>query len=704
MDRIQNKTVIYPMCKIYKGDVISSSSLTSHINQVSREIVAGKVDGDIIYEKHGKGIFTKKGDFYYKGEFRHNKKHGKGSIIYENNSKYSGDWINDRPYGRGEIIWSNGIEYEGEVKANTANPTMVLAVAHGRGLLTHPDQMTQEGIFSNNRQISGEKYYSLTNDRFTGTFNDDMDNFHKKGQLEIFNYYVYDGNFVNNMFNGKGTITYKNGDKYSGIFKNGFFDGTGIFYDAVNKREYRGNWKNGNMLINHNIRYIDLGRRGKSFTTLKKINLTELRKEADKNPSSNIFRPAPDTLFYPGGYILDYIYNIPDKIEAFKKLKKTNSHEYRNKPVAYYTIRAHGGYSHGETKIFLKHEIISLESAIEENIRNSGPSGEKVTVESAMFLKEQRKELELLKKRYQKLKGQNPYEGEQDTFIVPEGIRLIFLSKSLNVLRADSDQFLFKPEFYTNSLTDRDTYQSISPITLFSTIKDNPSGSVSKIDICKFLNNKTLPSKFTTNYINWRIRTRSEVRNNSDFFRYSRGHPFNEIGTFLNSCSNSIYDSGMECSNLELTWRPSISSGEDKRRVKVGIYPLPSDSLIKEAQNSKPLVKGMEAAFKRFEQFKSFDRGFMPLDPTMTNDDYLKGNVNYTNDAESMWEIYGNTTSQLKTLVQQLPRGTREHPCVYFMNTCRSVMNDSVSSFIDRDVGISLRTHSDKVQGYYDKV
>ena len=697
----QKKIVIYPLSKVYKGDVVSHND---NLLNNRRKIVDDKNNGKINYIKHGKGILAKRNSFYYEGDFINDVRSGKGLIYYKNNTSYSGDWSNDRPYGKGTIIWEDGTKYEGEVKPDMANPTTELAVAHGRGVLTYTDQMTQKGIFSNNRQISGEKYYSLTNDTFNGTFNDDMDNFHKKGKLEIFNYYVYDGNFVNNMFDGKGTITYKNGDKYSGLFKNGFFDGTGIFYDAVNKREYRGNWKNGNMLINHNIRYMDLSRRGNSFTKLKKINLTELRKEADKNPSSNIFRPAPDTLFYDGSYVLDYTYDIPRKIEEFKKLKRTNPHEYRNKPVAYYTIRAHGGYSHGETKIFLKYEISSLESAIEEHIRNAGPSGEKVTVESALFLKKQRKELELLKKRYQKLKGENPYEGEQDTFIVPEGIRLIFLDKSLNTLRVDADQFLFKPEFYTNSLTDRDTYQSISPITLFSTIKDSPSGSISKIDICKFLNNKTLPSKFTTNYINWRIKTRNEVRNSSDFFHYSGKHPFHEISSFLNSCSNSIYDSGMECSNLELTWRPSVGSGENLRRVKVGIYPLPSDSLIKEAQNSKPLVKGMEAAFKRFEKFKSFDGAFMPYDPSMTNDDYLKGNVDYTDLSQDMWLIYGNKTSQLKTLVQQLPRGTREHPCVYFMNTCRNVMNDSSASNIDRDVGISLRTHSDTVQGYYNQI
>ena len=699
---VQNKTVIYPLCSIYKGDVLSNTSRISY----SREIVIGKVGDDIIYQKHGKGVFTKKGDFYYIGQFKNDRKHGKGVITYQNNSRYSGDWINDRPYGRGEITWPDGTEYKGEVtEDDQGNPTMELAVAHGKGSLLYPCGTSQVGVFSNNRQISGKKWYSITNDAFNGTFTNDIDNFHKKGQLNIFNYYVYDGNFTNNMFDGKGIITYKNGDKYSGIFNKGFFNGTGIFYDAVNKREYRGNWKNGNMLINHNIRHLDLGRRGKSFTKLKKINLNELRKEADKKPSSSILRPAPNTLFPRGGYVMDYTYNIQNKIEEFEKLKITNPREYKNKPVAYYTIKVHGGYSHGETKKFIERQYKEVEFQIDDHRQEVAADSEKIDIE---YLKELEEELELLKKRYHKLKGDNPYEGEQDTFIVPEGIRLVFLSKSLTTISVDTDQFLFKPEFYTNSLTDRASYESISPITLFSTIKNNPTGSVSKIDICKFLNNKTLPSKFTTNYMNWRIDNRTQIRQNSELFHYNRNHPFDEIGTSLKSCSNSIYDSGMECNNLELTWSPTVGSKDkDKRRVKIGIYPLPSDSLTKEAQNPKPLVKGMEKAFENFKRYKSFKGGFMPSEPSITNDDYLpfiKDIVEYTSDAEEMWDIYGDKTSQLKDFVQQLPRGTREHPCVYFMNTCRSVMKDSSSSNIDRDLGVSLRTHSDTVQGAYDTV
>ena len=120
---VQNKTVIYPLCSIYKGDVLSNTSRISY----PREIVIGKVGDDIIYKKHGKGVFTKKGDFYYVGQFKNDRKHGKGVITYQNNSRYYGDWVNDRPYGRGEITWPNGIEYEGEVKANMANPTKELA-------------------------------------------------------------------------------------------------------------------------------------------------------------------------------------------------------------------------------------------------------------------------------------------------------------------------------------------------------------------------------------------------------------------------------------------------------------------------------------------------------------------------------------------------------------------------------------------------
>ena len=695
----QKKIVMYPLSKVYKGDVISHDD---NLVNNRREIVIDRDEEGIKYIKHGKGILAKRNTFYYKGDFRNDVRYGTGLIYYDNNTSYYGEWVNDRPHGKGEIIWTDGTSYAGEVKSNEANPTTELAIAHGRGVLTFPENTKYTGIFSNNRHISGERVYDSTNDVFNGTLHDDMNNFYKKGNLNVFNYYIYDGNFASKKFDGKGTITYINGDKYSGVFKNGFFNGTGIFYDSVNKREYRGNWKNGNMLTNHTIRYSDMSRKGNSLSKPKKININQLRIEADKNPASNILRPAPNTLFAKDGYILDYSYNIPDVLLLFKKLKRTNPHEYKDKPVAYYTIRAHGGYPHGETKKFLEKDIRLLEHDIQDHKKEAELWEREINKE---YIQEVEKELKSLKKRYDRLTGDNPYEGEQDTFIVPEGIRLVFLTKSLTTLPSSTDKFLFKPEFYTNSLTDRNSYQSISPITIFSAIKNDPSGSVSKIDICKFLNNKTLPSKFTTNYMNWRISRRDNTRENSDYFRYSRAHPYHEMASLLRNCSNSIYDSGMECSNLTLTWAPVIGSkAEDKRRVKVGIYPLPSKSLNKEAQNPKIPIRGMEDAFEMFQHNKAFADGFMPSDPSKTNDDFMRGDVEYIIDPRDMWDIYGDKSSELKEFVHLLPRGTREHPCVYFMNTCRSVLSDSSARNIDPDVGRSLRTHSDTVQGIYNQI
>lgn len=689
---IQKKTVIYPLCKIYKGDVISYDT---SVNTRNREIVSGKDGGVIKYKKHGKGIFTKRGDFYYVGDFRDDVRHGKGEIIYNDNSRYSGDWLNDRPYGTGEIFWADGTEYIGEVKGAPANPTTELAVADGKGSLTHPNGSTQVGVFHINRQISGERWYSRTNDTFDGTYTDDMNNSYEKGRLDIFNYYVYSGSFKGNAFNGKGRLEYRNKDTYTGLFKDGFFHGNGVFYDAVNKIEYTGQWKNGNMLPNQKIRRRLLGRSRDSYSEKENINLDKLREEANKNPSSKLFRPAPDTLFQTGRNILDYVTAIPQKIADLKSIQK-------GKPVAYFTIRAHGGYSHGETKKAIKHDMTSLKSMIEEYQSDAVASGIKIDEE---WLQRKTQELAAIQKRYDKLRGENPYEGEQDTFIVPEGVRLVFLNQSLTTIPIDTDKFLFKPEFYTNSLTDRNNYQSISPISLFSTIKHSPSGSPSKIDICKFLNHRVLPSKFTTNYMNWKIQSREQIREHLDFFHYTSSPPFDEIKTSLESCSNSIYDSGMECSNLQLTWTPSIGSEDiDKKRVKIGIYPLPSDSLIKEAQSPKTTVTGMETAFERFKRFKSFAGGFMPTDPTMTDDDDQEGRIDYTSNPMEMWHIYGEKMSELKDFVQLLPRGTREHPCVYFMNTCRNVLSDSSASNIDPEVGRSLRAHSDTVQEAYDKM
>jgi hypothetical protein len=79
-------------------------------------------------------------------------------------------------------------------------------------------------------------------DQYIGTYNNG--NMHEKGKY-ISSDFVYEGDFVNNVYEGKGIYTYKNNTKkirYEGDFKNDMFNGHGILYYGDNSEE-NGEWK-----------------------------------------------------------------------------------------------------------------------------------------------------------------------------------------------------------------------------------------------------------------------------------------------------------------------------------------------------------------------------------------------------------------------------------------------------------------------------
>ena len=700
-----NKVIAYPMGTIYKGDAIYiSENRHSDFTDHDRHIVPLRKRGSEWenYIRHGYGHLYKKNGIYFKGDFETNKIDGMGKMIYADRSSYKGEWENNKPFRNGEITWPNGSIYRGEIIPDT---DLTIPIANGNGELWHYNGQIDKGIFRNNGIISGKVIYSPTGDTFEGTFYNEVPHApqrdgrgtnlgRKEGKMIIKKYLTYTGRFDPWGDYAGGIINYSNGDKYSGNFKSNLFDGTGIFYDSKNKREYRGNWKNGSMLPNHHIRSITLGRRDMAADTFRKININNLTKEADLNVANNIYKPAPDSLYNNREHIQTYISNISDKLEEFEILKKYDPELYKDKPVAYFTIRAHGTYYHGETKVFLN----NMAKSIKADIDNSPAEGEKGY--NAKYVTGLKAELKEYTSRISKLKGRNPYEGEQDTFIVPDGVRLIFLDSALHTLPIKIDKFLFNPDFYRNSLIDRSSYSSISPVTLFSTIRNNASGSISKIDICKFLNNTVLPSTFTNIYMDWKLSNRARLHDKLKEIGAPPLRP-NQKNDSVLSCSNSIYDSGMECSNLTLSWRPYAGHN----RVKIGIYPLPTDSLWGETQNPKSIpANKTEAHDYKWQHTKAFDKAFMPENPYLTEEDYNEFVTMYQMRPTDMWERYGNKSSELKDFVRALPRGTREHPCVYFMVTCRDVNADSAAGTIDSDLVKSLRTHSDTVQGSYDVI
>ena len=703
-----NKVIAYPTGTIYKGEAIyiPGTAREEVYPDHERHIVPNRKIGSEWkdYIRHGYGHLYNKNGVYYIGDFADDQKNGKGKMTYPDLGSYEGKWKDNNPFHKGEITWLNGAVYIGEIIPDIDGLAFnTMPIANGNGMLVHYNGQIDKGIFRENGIISGNVVYSPTGDTFEGTFYNEVPHApqrdgrstklgRKEGKMIIKKYLTYTGGFDPWGDYAGGIINYSNGDTYSGNFKSNLFDGTGIFYDSKNKREYRGNWKNGSMLPNQHMRSITLGRSGMVADAFRKINITNLTKEADRNVANNIYKPAPYTLYNRTLTVQTYISNISDKLEEFKILEKDEPELYKDKPVAYFTIRAHGAHHHGETKIFLN----NMAKSIKADIDDSPVEGEKGY--NAKYVTDLKATLKDYNNRIRKLKGLNPYEGEQDRFIVPDGVRLIFLDNTLHTLSLTIDKFLFNPDFYRNSLIDRSSYSSISPVTLFSTIRNNTAGSISKIDICKFLNNNVIPSTFTNIYTEWKLSNRAKLY---DKLKKLGVSPLQFLNDFVLSCSNSISDSGMECSNLTLSWTPYAGHN----RVKIGIYPLPNDRLWTETQNPKsiPANKTQERDYK-WQYTKAFDNAFMPENPNLTEEDVGKFYTLYQTRADDMWKMYGNKASELKDFVISLPRGTIDHPCVYFMVTCRGVHSDSVSDTIDMDVVKSLRTHSDTVQASYDVI
>ena len=65
--------------------------------------------------------------------------------------------------------------------------------------------------------------------------------------------------------------------------------------------------------------------------------------------------------------------------------------------------------------------------------------------------------------------------------------------------------------------------------------------------------------------------------------------------------------------------------------------------------------------------------------------------VSYYTNSQEQWNTFSRKKSLLSKIVPLLPRGTEEHPCVYFVTACR---------LITPDLGYTktglIRQHSDK--------
>ena len=151
----------------------------------------------------------------------------KGRYNYENGDYFLGLLKNNLPFGKGVLYYKNGdIQYEGE---------FVKGKKQGLGKYYFDDNTWY--VMENNKEFLFGKgdYY------FGQFFNDDM---HGKGIIYLNNKIKYDGDFVNNKFNGFGKYYFENGDYYIGEVKDDMQHGKGKLYDKNGNIRVEGNFVN----------------------------------------------------------------------------------------------------------------------------------------------------------------------------------------------------------------------------------------------------------------------------------------------------------------------------------------------------------------------------------------------------------------------------------------------------------------------------
>ena len=178
------------------------------IVQYEGDFVNGEMNGN------GKQLL-----YYYEvyiGQFKNNKREGKGIIYYNNTNfnkkRYEGEFHDDHITGIGKYYHENGFYTIGQ---------FIQGIRNGQGKMY---------------DINKKLYYdgNFVNDKFNG-----YGKIYQKGVL------YYEGNFENDEIQGKGKKYIYDGNYITGQFNKGIINGLGKFYHKNGKIIFEGEFING---------------------------------------------------------------------------------------------------------------------------------------------------------------------------------------------------------------------------------------------------------------------------------------------------------------------------------------------------------------------------------------------------------------------------------------------------------------------------
>ena len=202
--------------------------------------------GEIIYEgdfvndmMEGFGKYINEKKEIYLGEFIKGKKYGKGALYSENNKIiYEGNFFDDEPDYHGFYELKENTYYLGEEKDGLPN---------GKGNLydKETNEEIYDGEFMNGKfegfGILNDKYNKNSKGKYEGQFHKGLK--HGKGVFYFYednNYLRYEGNFINDYFEGRGKLFYKNGGYLNEVFCKGKRIGSSNAFNENNEQFEQG--------------------------------------------------------------------------------------------------------------------------------------------------------------------------------------------------------------------------------------------------------------------------------------------------------------------------------------------------------------------------------------------------------------------------------------------------------------------------------
>ena len=254
---VSNKNeILKPIIEISKLIILSKnedlSPLETKIIKDNLTIyikIPNKINKSILNEYFGSTTYKREG--HYKGFFYNSERNGKGIMEYNNKDKYIGIWKNNKKNGFGIMKYHSLGKYKGYFKND---------IRHGKGIFKYLNGDIYDGNWENN--IKNGKGIMEYTTKIEKEFNFDLfinpsnniNNLSLNKSLKKDITLIYNGNWINDLWEGKGEFQYKN-DIYEGIFLEGKLLGMGKIY-FKNGDNYIGNINNnlkkeGNGIMNY---------------------------------------------------------------------------------------------------------------------------------------------------------------------------------------------------------------------------------------------------------------------------------------------------------------------------------------------------------------------------------------------------------------------------------------------------------------------